>query len=573
MNTLSNIDNYFIPNTLDGINIIQDNINDNALLVDGTNAMLADLDAGGFNIKNLDAGIANNEAVNVGQLNAKANITYVDTQDALKANISYVDTQDNLKVNKSGDTMTGQLNMNNNNILNCGTITSNQITSNKQVRIINSTSPSTRDRIFIEDNVVGGLGFLYFNDDGTLGRYTYSPSTSKWSIDKDGNFNTVGSISVGGNLNMNSNKIINLSNGTNANDAVNFSQLTAATTGNYVQKSGDTMTGTLNMNADLVLQGATTQFVPAGVNPVDVANRTNTYIAFGEAGAGSDFAYLRQIGGSDNINLSIDFHDTSTDGIFSLRSVPSISNPDGTPNTFFQANSSGITVPNVLANAGITISRAGTTTDAEQPFRLQKNNNYIGMNPYFTNGSYNGLVKAGDKAIIFSDNASYNSSSGLVIAPHNFFSTGIRIDNNGLTVNGGSTTLKNYFKGTQSPRWASGWLSVSVIASISLTLSLANDFNPPTPFTSGNPFDSPPIFKIFYSKVSNPNNDYIYDITGQCINSGYDNGYSIGFRFDAVAQALIAKIKPGQNNVALIYDWDLGSFTSQTTGFYRIFFY
>ena len=60
MNTLSNIDNYFIPNTLDGINIIQENINDNALLVDGTNAMLADLDVGGFNIKNLDAGIANN---------------------------------------------------------------------------------------------------------------------------------------------------------------------------------------------------------------------------------------------------------------------------------------------------------------------------------------------------------------------------------------------------------------------------------------------------------------------------------------------------------------------------------
>ena len=36
MNTLSNIDNYFISNSLDGINVIQENINDNALLVDGT---------------------------------------------------------------------------------------------------------------------------------------------------------------------------------------------------------------------------------------------------------------------------------------------------------------------------------------------------------------------------------------------------------------------------------------------------------------------------------------------------------------------------------------------------------
>ena len=53
MNSLTNLNKMFIPNTLDGINIISDQIETNALLVDGTNKMLADLDVNNHNIYRL----------------------------------------------------------------------------------------------------------------------------------------------------------------------------------------------------------------------------------------------------------------------------------------------------------------------------------------------------------------------------------------------------------------------------------------------------------------------------------------------------------------------------------------
>jgi len=405
MNTLSNIDNYFIPNTLDGMNTIQENINDNALLIDGTNSMSADLDVGGFNIKNLDAGIANNEAVNVGQLNAKANISYVDTQDALKANISYVDTQDNLKVNKSGDTMTGTLTINSSAYIN-----GKPNIGEDGVRLHHSAGTDRSGYIDCR-----GQRFVIRQKtdlNGSVERASFSDTET----------------AINQQLNMSSNKIINVANGSNPNDAVNFSQLTA--TGNYVLKSGDTMTGPLMINNVLNLNGGTATDITA-----DFSN--NTYIRFGEAGASSDWAYLRQIGGSNDISIALDFHDNGTDGTFQLRSINSIANPD-TINTFFTASPAGITVPNVLANAGITISRAGTTTDAEQPFRLQKNNNYIGMNPYFDAGAYNPLVQSGDKGIIFSSGY-INSGASLVIAPHSSSSRGIRINNTEITLGGAVT--------------------------------------------------------------------------------------------------------------------------------------
>jgi len=184
------------------------------------------------------------------------------------------------------------------------------------------------------------------------------------------------------------------------------------------------------INNVLNLNGGTATDITA-----DFSN--NTYIRFGEAGASSDWAYLRQIGGSNDISIALDFHDNGTDGTFQLRSINSIANPD-TINTFFTASPAGITVPNVLANAGITISRAGTTTDAEQPFRLQKNNNYIGMNPYFDAGAYNPLVQSGDKGIIFSSGY-INSGASLVIAPHSSSSRGIRINNTEITLGGAVT--------------------------------------------------------------------------------------------------------------------------------------
>mgnify|MGYP002817112160 CR=1 FL=1 len=62
--------------------------------------------------------------------------------------------------------------------------------------------------------------------------------------------------------------------------------------------------------------------------PSDASNRTNTLIAFGTAGSGDDWAYLRQIGGANAYTLALDFHDDGEDAGFEIRDVHSTQNPD-----------------------------------------------------------------------------------------------------------------------------------------------------------------------------------------------------------------------------------------------------
>ena len=42
---------------------------------------------------------------------------------------------------------------------------------------------------------------------------------------------------------------------------------------------------------------------------VDILNRIYTYAVFESAGAETDWAFLRQIGNSNDMHISIDFHD------------------------------------------------------------------------------------------------------------------------------------------------------------------------------------------------------------------------------------------------------------------------
>ena len=79
MNSLANLNQYYIPNTLDGINTITQEVSTNALLVDGSNKMLANLDMNSHKIKNVANGSNASDAVNKSQLDLKADTTYVDT--------------------------------------------------------------------------------------------------------------------------------------------------------------------------------------------------------------------------------------------------------------------------------------------------------------------------------------------------------------------------------------------------------------------------------------------------------------------------------------------------------------
>ena len=77
MNSLTNLNKVFIPNTLDGINIISDEVSTSALLVDGSNKMLADLNMNTHKIKNLGSGTLTNDAINLGQLYGVSRVTKI----------------------------------------------------------------------------------------------------------------------------------------------------------------------------------------------------------------------------------------------------------------------------------------------------------------------------------------------------------------------------------------------------------------------------------------------------------------------------------------------------------------
>lgn len=79
MNTLNNENIIYVPNTLDGENIVSSHLEENALLIDGTNQMLANLNAGNHRVTHVSNAISANDAVNKGQLDLKADTTYVDT--------------------------------------------------------------------------------------------------------------------------------------------------------------------------------------------------------------------------------------------------------------------------------------------------------------------------------------------------------------------------------------------------------------------------------------------------------------------------------------------------------------
>ena len=79
MNTLNNENIIYIPNTLDGENIVSSHLEENSLLIDGTNQMLANLNAGSHRLTHVSNAISASDAVNKSQLDLKADTTYVDT--------------------------------------------------------------------------------------------------------------------------------------------------------------------------------------------------------------------------------------------------------------------------------------------------------------------------------------------------------------------------------------------------------------------------------------------------------------------------------------------------------------
>jgi len=109
--------------------------------------------------------------------------------------------------------------------------------------------------------------------------------------------------------------------------------------------------GTLHVNGGIVIEGETATFY-YGASVVDSANRTQTYITFKPNGSNDDWAYLRQIGGTNAMKLALDMHDDLANESFCIRGVKSTDNPD-TIRERFTVNVAGQSTVEIRGNNNI----------------------------------------------------------------------------------------------------------------------------------------------------------------------------------------------------------------------------
>ena len=135
--------------------------------------------------------------------------------------------------------------------------------------------------------------------------------------------------------------------------------------------------GVLNLRAGTVSQDSTT---------ADEGSRLNTYIRFGEASTLTDYAYLRQIGGINEIHLALDLHDDFNDGSFSIRSVHSSGQVPDAISTLF-------TVDGRNRRVGILTSTPQVTLDVNGEIRSKISTfGYVALTSG-SNGDYRGVLE------------------------------------------------------------------------------------------------------------------------------------------------------------------------------------
>ena len=183
--------------------------------------------------------------------------------------------------------------------------------------------------------------------------------------------------------------------------------------------NGNVGIGTTNPGCKLHVNGAICleaedlgQFGADSISDTD--RRTKTYIKFGQAGTANDWAYLRQIGGSNGNHIALDFHDDGDDAGFSIRDVQSTSNPDTVTTRFTVARGGNVGIGTTSPYCPLHVNGTGGSIAQQykQFFRYDVNisGNYsYSATPVSSFSIYaNGAICSGDYLI--SHNGTLGSS-------------------------------------------------------------------------------------------------------------------------------------------------------------------
>lgn len=247
--TLSGDMSFAFPNTLDNLSGFEE-FGGNYLNLDGSSMMAGDLDMGSYKIKNVASAAFTNEAVNLGQLSSSLTnyVTLNTTQTIPSIKTIYnnastnawgLGTADGLNLGTSSKTGTLKL---------YGTVNTSifqQTNSNLHIDLSNNLSSAGMYLNYYSPN-----SQLYLAPRGTgncLIGTTALDSSYKAVIDRNTFTNALkinGNVQTNGNLDMATNTINNLANGTLTTDAVNLGQLTSGLTGYVTLNTDQTITST-----------------------------------------------------------------------------------------------------------------------------------------------------------------------------------------------------------------------------------------------------------------------------------------------------------------------------------------
>jgi len=194
----------------------------------------------------------------------------------------------------------------------------------------------------------------------------------------------------------------NSTNGTIANLNATSSTIGSLSTNSLTAGGPASINGVLNLNSGIV----------EGDENVQGDNKSNTYIRFGSAGSGNDWAYLRQIGGNNAYRLALDLHDDGNEQ-FTIRQIKSSGSSADTVKEVFNVNADGnVNIPNSTAT-NLTATNLSTNNVNILPSdpgpMIQKRYGDNG-NRYGFSQDPNGTVR------VFAANAFNNSTVNLSMA-------------------------------------------------------------------------------------------------------------------------------------------------------------